>query len=133
MALVIWNDKEHQTVYASISGKVTNEPELKQSDKGDKIRFSVLYGRKQFMTITAWANSDAGQIASRLEKDDNVMCMGEYWESQYNGKQYKGLSADFVMPSNAPTMTYVPSNPDDDDPEDTIPLSKDDDVGSLPF
>lgn len=112
MAIFCYKEKD-DTLNAFVSGKVTRDPEVKENSKGDIVKFSVAYGKKKYMQIEAWADSDVGGIAGCLEKGDVVGVAGTYSSWEYNDKQYSKLSADmiFTLAQPAPVSVNSPATP----------------------
>ena len=99
---IIYSRTQDGTLNVLCAGKVTREPEIKSTAKGDKVRFSIAYGSKQYMDCEAWADSDVGAVAGCLEKGDVIAVMGTHKAWEYNGKQYQSLSADILFTMTAP-------------------------------
>lgn len=134
MAIICFKEKEDGTVNVLVSGKVTQEPELKSNSKGNKVRFSIAYGKKKYMNVEAWSDSDTGTVAGCLEKGDIVAVTGSYREWQYNDKQYSSVTADAIFTMQLPLSAPVSAAPDDQNkyaPGDFADL--DDEEDDLPF
>lgn len=111
MAIFCFKEKD-DTINALVSGKVSREPEIKSSTAGDRVRFSVAYGKKKFMEIEAWCNGIVGDMAGALEKGDVVLVSGTYRSWEYNAKTYSAITADAILPLTFPQdVTGVPSAP----------------------
>lgn len=106
MAILVFKEKDG-TINTVVTGKVTREPEVKSSAKGDKVKFSVAYGKKKYMQVEAWSDSDVGNIASCLEKGDIVCASGEYKEWEYNNKVYSAITADAIFSMQMPVAAAV--------------------------
>lgn len=98
---ILYSREQDGTLNVLIAGKVIREPELKETKNGNKIRFSVAYGKSKFMNVECWADSSVGEMAGRLEKGDSVIVTGLHNTWEYNGKQYSKLEADFIQPMMA--------------------------------
>lgn len=105
MSILCFKEKDG-TVNVLLSGKVSREPEIKSSQKGDKVRFSLAYGKSKFMNVEAWADSDMGRVAGVLEKGDSVCVMGEHRAWTHEDKQYQCVTADMIL-----TGAVIPSAP----------------------
>lgn len=104
---IIYSKEQDGTLNVLCSGKVVRDPELKRGNNGDRVKFSICYGKKKFMDCEAWADSDIGAIAGCLEKGDMVSVMGTHRTWEYNGKNYATLTADMIM-------TLTAASPQDD-------------------
>ena len=100
--MVIYSSENDGTLNAILSGKVTREPEIRQTTRSSIVKFSVSYGKSKFMDCEAWADSAAGQIAGHLEKGDTVLVTGVHRSHEYNGKIYQTVMADAILVSGIP-------------------------------
>ena len=101
--MILYSKEQDGTLNVLICGKVSREPELKENQKGNKVRFSVAYGKSKYMDCEAWADSDAGAVSGCLEKGDTVIVLGAHRSWEYNGKTYSSLTVDGVFPMTAPS------------------------------
>ena len=126
---IIYSKEQDGTLNVLVGGKLPRDPELKRGNKGDRVKFSVCYGKGKFMDCEAWADSDIGAAASCLEKGDSVFVMGTHRTWEYNDKTYATLTADMIVP-----LTVV-ENTMSADPQQ--PAAKFEDIsdtdGELPF
>lgn len=99
---IIYCKEKDGTLNVAVAGKVSREPELKSTSKGDTIKFSVSYGKSKYMDCDTWADSDAGRIAGMLEKGDPVYVMGTHRAWEYNGKSYQSVTADLILTGAVP-------------------------------
>lgn len=102
---ILYSKEQDGTMNVLVSGKLPRDPQLKRGDKGDRVKFSVCYGKGKFMDCEAWADSDIGSVASCLEKGDSVSVMGTHRTWEYNDKTYATLSADMIV-----TMAVLPAS-----------------------
>lgn len=110
MAIFCFKEKD-ETINAFVSGKVSREPEIKSNAKGDRVKFSVSYGKKKYMEIEAWCDSAVGDMAGALEKGDVVFVTGTYRSWTYNDKTYSSVTADAIFPMALPETVTAPSAP----------------------
>ena len=87
---------EDGTLNVLIFGKVTRDPERKETQRGSKWRWSVNYAKSKYMDCEAWSDSPAGEIAGMLEHGDLVSVAGTHRSHEYNGKTYQNIEVDFV-------------------------------------
>ena len=87
-----------------ISGKVSREPEIKETAKGDKVKFSVAYGKSKYMDCEAWSDSDIGRVAGLLDKGDVISVAGTHRSWEYNDKTYQSVIADMIF-----TLPQIPT------------------------
>lgn len=131
---IIYSKTQDGTMNVLCAGKVSRDPEIKQGNNGDRVKFSICYGNKQFMDCEAWADSDVGSVAGCLEKGDVIAVMGAHRTWEYNGKQYATLSVEMIftlaMPMVAPEPAEQATAPSDASPYKEL---MDDDSGELPF
>lgn len=106
---ILYSKEQDGTLNVLLTGKVTRDPEIRETAKGNKIRFSVAYGKSKFMNVEAWADSGAGNVAGCLEKGDAVLVTGSHRSHEYNGKTYTNVEADFITtpPGIAPTAAMT--------------------------
>lgn len=107
---IIYSRQQDGTINVLCAGFVSQEPEVKDTAKGTRVKFSVCYGKKQYLTCEAWGDTDVGAIASCLEKHDTVAVMGAYRTWDYNGKTYSSVSADMLFTLAAPTAFPAPDD-----------------------
>jgi len=110
----IFSTKEKDgTLNILFTGKLPRDPELRETATGDKVRFSVAYGKSKYMNVETWADSGAGRMAGYLEKGDHVLVAGVFRTHEYNGKTYENVEADFItvmshmMPTASSTSPSV--------------------------
>lgn len=106
---ILYSKEQDGTMNVLISGKVSRDPELKHSDRGDRVRFTVAYGKSKFMDCEAWADNPAGAVASCLEKGDPVAVIGTHRSWEYNDKTYSAVTADMVISVTVPESTMTAS------------------------
>lgn len=105
-------------IIAGIIGKIEHKT---VGDKQSSLtKFSVKVGEKA-PTVEGergeaiWTNCDAWHAASRLlqasgaKKGDGVFCSGKMTSREYEGKTYKTLNVDFVIPAIVPERTATPA------------------------
>jgi len=109
---IIYSREQDGTLNVLCSGRVTRDPELKQSNNGSRVKFSISYGKKKFMDCEAWGDSDVGSVAGCLEKGDSIAVMGTHRSWEYNGKQYSSLTADMIFTLASP-MPIAPAAEED--------------------
>lgn len=97
MSIVASKDKDG-VVNVVMCGKISRNPELRENTKGSKVKFSIAYGKKKYMDCDAWADSEEGEIAGRLEVGDKVLVMGTHRTWEYNEKTYQSVSVDGIFP-----------------------------------
>lgn len=128
---ILYSRESDGTLNVLVSGKLARDPELKESAKGDRLKFSVCYGKSKFMECETWANSGAGEMAGLLEKGDHITAMGTHRTWEYNGKSYSSLSVDMILPMVLPGSGAAPAN---ETGEGSSLVSELEDVeGELPF
>lgn len=132
---IFYSKEKDGTLNVLVCGKLTRDPELKENAKGNKIRFSVAYGKSKYIDCDVWADSHAGQIAGCLEKGDIIGAAGTHRTWEYNDKTYSILTVDAIFPMAAPLAPAVSETQDVSDVSTTTyqELSEDDDEGELPF
>jgi len=131
----IFSSKEKDgTLNVMVCGKVSRDPELKQSTKGDRVKFSISYGKSKFMDIEAWADAAVGEIAGRLEKGDTVAVAGVHRSWEYNDKTYQSVTADMIFTlSTGSSDGAAPAAPaSKSSTPDFVDISEDDE-DELPF
>lgn len=139
MAIFVFKEKEDGTINALVTGKVSREPEIRQNAKGDVIKFSVAFGKKKYMNVEAWSDSDVGAVAGCLEKGDVVLASGTYSEWEYNGRQYSRMTADIILPMQTTPAPVMQNNIAAVEPDERDKLAAGeftdlyDDDGELPF
>ena len=106
---LIYSKEQDGTLSMLLCGKIARDPERKSTKSGDKIRFSVCYGKSKFMDCEAWADSAAGEMVGYMEKGDPVMVMGTHRKWDYNGKEYQSVDCDGVFPMTLPIAETVGS------------------------
>ncbi len=108
----IFSTKEKDgTLNVLLTGKLPRDPELRETAKGNKVRFSVAYGKSKYMNVEVWADSGAGRMAGYLEKGDYVLVTGPHRSHEYNGKTYENVEADFITTMATPTPTAASTSP----------------------
>jgi hypothetical protein len=130
---ILYSKEQDGTMNVLVSGKLPRDPQLKRGDKGDRVKFSVCYGKGKFMDCEAWADSDIGGVASCLEKGDSVTVTGTHRTWEYNDKTYATLTADMICTIGA----FSPTAQDDATAVVEQPHGKWEDLsdtdGELPF
>lgn len=117
------------------SGYVGSNYGIKTTQTGKQYAtFSIAADRENnetvWVNIKAWRN--LALIADALQKGDYVLATGRYEESDYNGKHYKTLVADCVVPSPIPVGdAYEP--PQESEAEARARMGVGEDEESLPF
>ena len=110
---IIYSKTQDGTISVLLAGKVTRDAEIKETERATRVKFSIGYGKKQYMDCEAFADSDVGAVAALLEKGDAVAVMGEHRSWEYNGKKYQSVSADMIFtlatPTFAPASSAEPS------------------------
>jgi len=133
VSIIVFKEKEDGRINMLLSGPVTQEPQLSQ--KQDKVRFSMSYGKKKYMSCEVFTDSPLSTIAGCLEKGDYVTVMGTWREWEYNDKKYSNVTVDGLiapqMPSVAPKEPPK-ANASSDIPPGFTEESEEDD-GQLPF
>lgn len=114
MSILAYREKDG-TVNIICAGKAVRDAEVKQTNNGTRVRFSVNYGKSKFMDCEAWADNDVGSIASLIEKGDYIAVMGTHRSWEYNGKQYESVTADMIFTLNAPPA--VQTSPQEEVPQ----------------
>ena len=107
-------------IIAGIIGKIEHKT---VGDKQSSLtKFSVKVGEKA-PTVEGergeaiWTNCDAWHAASRLlqtsgaKKGDGVFCSGKMTSREYEGKTYKTLNVDFVIPAIVPERAATSASP----------------------
>lgn len=108
----IFHAKEKDgTINVIVCGKVSREPQVKSGSKGNRIQFSVAYGKQKYMDCEAWEDSTAGDMAGCLEKGDVVLVSGTHRSWEYNGKEYQCVTVDFLIPMSMPDVQAVAPAP----------------------
>lgn len=121
-------------LHVAVCGKLTRDPELKETAKGNKVKFSVCYGKQQYMDCDAWEDSDSGQIAGRLEKGDTVLALGIHRTWTYNDKVYQSLSVDGIIPVGLSALAAEPPQPTESETDNAGGWEElTEDSGDLPF
>lgn len=131
---IIYSKTQDGTIHVLLGGKVSRDAEVKQTGNATRVKFSVAYGKKQYMDCEAFADSDVGAIAACLEKGDTIAVMGEHRSWEYNGKQYQSVSADMIFTMALP-QTAAPPEQKHSAPETggSYLHEIDDAEGELPF
>ena len=93
---IIYSRTQDGTLNVMLSGKVVRDAEIKQTGNISRVKFTVAYGKKQYMDCETYADSDVGAIASCLEKNDTILVMGVHNTWQYKEKNYQSVAADFI-------------------------------------
>lgn len=133
---IIYSKKQDGSIDVLAAGKVTRESKVIQTTKGNVVKFGMAYGKKEYLDVDVWSDKKSALTASRLEHGDEVLVMGRYEVREYNGKEYKSVSADFVIAAESPQyvsmMASAPTSGADADPkaEDFTEIEYD---GTLPF
>lgn len=94
-----------------MTGKVTREPKIQETTKGNWIKFSVAYAKKKSMNCDAWADSPAGEVAACLEEGDYVLITGTHRSHEYNDKIYQSITVDGIFLQTTPLAPAVPDAP----------------------
>lgn len=102
---IIFSKQNDGTVNVLCAGRVVRDPEVKEGNHGTRVKFTVGYGKKQYMDCEAWADNDVGSVASCLEKDDLIAVMGTHRSWEYNEKTYSTLTADMIFTLAVPFAT----------------------------
>lgn len=105
---IIYSKTQDGTLNVLLSGNVVRDAEVKQTGTVSRVKFSIAYGKKQYMDCEAFADSDVGAIAACLEKGDTVAVMGTHRSWAYNGKQYQSVSADMIFTMALPQIAAAP-------------------------
>jgi single-stranded DNA-binding protein len=131
---IIYSKENDGTLNVMCAGKVVRDPELKEGNRGNFVKFSVNYGKSKFMDCEAWADSDVGSVAGCLEKGDTIAVMGTHrtWKSN-SGREYKTLTADMIFTFALPAQPVEApqSAPPPEAKNSFTPLAANDD--ELPF
>lgn len=107
------------TLNYRVSGPLVRDPELNQ--KGDRVKFSVAYGKKKYMNVQAYVNTPAGELAGCLEKGDHVSVDGVY-ETWGEGGKYGALKADFLeVQAGVPVQAVQPGQAEEAEQESRAP------------
>ena len=135
---IIYSKESDGIVNAFVTGKVSREPETKPSKNGEKVKFSVAYGKKKYMQIESWSDSDVGQMALCVEKGDIVGVTGVYDKWTYNDKEYSAVTADAIFLMGAPVASSAPAPKEKPAPTQFKPgkfndIEPDDEDDELPF
>ena len=105
---ILYSKEADDTMNVAVSGKVTREPELRESTKGNKVRFSIAYGKSKYMECEVWADSPIASVAGGLERGDIVMVAGTHRKWDYNGKTNQCVTADAIfVPPVLPVVSGV--------------------------
>ncbi len=132
MSIFAYKEKDG-TMNVLCAGKVTRDPEIKQTNNGSRVKFSISYGKKKFMECEAWGDSDVGSVAGCLEKGDNIAVTGTHRSWEYNGKQYASLTVDMIFTLAAP-LPLSPASEEDLPPSSTTYQEMMDEAdGEIPF
>ena len=110
---IIYSRTQDGTLNVLLSGNVVRDAEIKQSGNISRVKFSIAYGKKQYMDCEAFADSDVGAIAACLEKGDTVAVMGTHRSWEYQERQYQCVSADMIFTlaqMEAPTLPAAEDN-----------------------
>ena len=128
---LIYSRTQDGTLYVLVSGSIVRDAEVKQTGTVSRVKFSVAYGKKQYMDCEAFEDSDVGSVAACLEKGDTVAVMGKHRTWEYNGNQYQSVSADMIFTMAVPqSCAPEPSEP----AAETSAFSEiNDSDGQLPF
>lgn len=105
---IIYSKTQDGAINVLLSGNVVRDAEVKQTGNATRVKFSIAYGKKQYMDCEAFADSDVGAVAACLEKGDTVAVMGAHRTWEYNGKQYQSVSADMIFTMAMPQMPAPP-------------------------
>lgn len=96
MSIVCSREKDG-TVNVLVCGKVTRDAERKSTAHGDKVKFTVAYGKKKYQDCEAWMDSKVGEIAACLEAGDVIGAAGTHRSWEYNGKTYSSVDVDMIF------------------------------------
>ena len=136
---IIFSKNNDGVLNVAICGKLTKDPELKESNKGNKIKFSINYAKSKYMDCDAWADSGAGEVAAMLEKGDHVFVMGIHRSWNYNEKTYQSVTVDGIWPMGimpvaaAPQTSGSAAQPDEMGDKKADGWEELEDEGDLPF
>lgn len=117
------------------SGYVGSNNGIKTTQTGKQYAtFSIAADRRDnetvWVTIKAWRN--LALIVDALQKGDYVLATGRYEVSEYNGKTYKTLVADCIVPSPIPVSdAYEP--PQESEAEVRARMGVGEEADELPF
>ena len=98
---IIYSKEQDGTLNVAVSGYATGDAKVYEK----VVLFSVCYNRKakKYMNCKAWADSVAGQIASCLEKHDELTVFGVYEKyTDKNGQERDQILVDAIMPMCPP-------------------------------
>lgn len=102
-----------------VVGKVSRDPETRETTKNSVTKFSVLYGQDmtqedangrhpgKFLDIDVWGRPGE-VVASTVQKGDYILASGILKNREYEGKTYWSLSADIVIPSLTVIDAIIP-------------------------
>jgi single-stranded DNA-binding protein len=101
-----------------VTGRVTKDPETKQTTSSSVTKFSVLYGqgaeadesgRKPglFMDVDVWGK-DGEEIASCIRKGDHLGIAGQLKKREYEGKTYYSVNAQEIFLTAGVTLSLIP-------------------------
>ena len=130
---ILYSKEQDGTLNVLVSGKLTRDPELKSTQKGDKVKFSIAYGKKKYMDCEAWSDSDVGQLAGCLEKGDTIAATGSHRSWEYNEKTYHSVDVDAIFTMNMPSAPTASENSAPKQAEAQFEELPDEDDGTLPF
>ena len=132
---IIFSKDNDGNLSVAMCGKVSREPEIKDTKNGRKVKFSVNYAKSRYMDCDAWMDSDIGEVAARLEHGDRALFMGTHRTWTYNDKTYQGVTVDGIFPMELIPMvvdsTAEPDETDNKNAGDYAELTDDD--TDLPF
>ena len=94
--MIVGSKTKDGTYNVVLSGKVSRSPKIFETQKGDKVSFSIAYGKDQFMNCDAWADNAVGKYAARLEKGDCVLVSGVLRTWDKNGERQEAVGIDFL-------------------------------------
>lgn len=89
-------DAEH---YTTSTGKDVTSVSIKAYGKQD--------GTAEFLNVKCWGTLSG--IAETIRKGDPFLAAGRIEIREYNGKLYKDLAADFVLPLSVPVSAASPA------------------------
>jgi single-stranded DNA-binding protein len=130
---IIYSKEQDGTLNVLMTGKITRDPELKVTNKGNKTKFSVAYGKKKYMDCEVWSDSPAGELAGCLEKGDTVLLTGSHRSWEYNDKTYHSVDVDAIFPMTAPAPTPLDGSKSNSGAAEAQFEEIDVDEGELPF
>jgi single-stranded DNA-binding protein len=130
-----YSKEKDGTLNVLVTGRLPRDPELRETAKGNKLRFSVAYGKSKYMNCEAWADSGAGRMAGYLEKGDHVLVTGTHRSHEYNCKTYENVEADFITTMGSPAPTAASTTPSVEQAQATQPGNEFEEVDDeeLPF